>query len=153
MDEAKQDASKERGGLAVQLQQCPVGIAVAELLLALEGQVALEGADGLGVVPLEAVDDVGDVVGPLGRVLGVGQAHFVVRSRIGNFGRLVERRAREAAKGQGKEAGVCDGGARYDGGGSLAVIFWVGRLDHTRYFARVWCWVLKFRIQISVGDT
>jgi hypothetical protein len=54
-----------------QFQQGAVGIAVSKLLLALLAQVALEMADSLGVVPLEAVDDACDVLGPLGRVFAV----------------------------------------------------------------------------------
>lgn len=46
-----------------QLQQCSVRIAVAELLVTLLLEVGFEGADGLGVVALEAVDHRCDVVG------------------------------------------------------------------------------------------
>lgn len=69
-------------GNHIQLQQRPVGVGVAVLLLALLLQVALEGTDGFGVVALEAVDDVGDVVGPLGRV-------FAVHLAGGRRGRLL----------------------------------------------------------------
>lgn len=63
--------------VSLQLQQCPVGIAVAEPLLALCCEVLLECANGFGVVPLEAIDDVGDEVGPLGRVLAVGKTRHL----------------------------------------------------------------------------
>lgn len=54
-----------------QLEQCAVGVAVGVLLLALLGQVRLEGGYGFRVVALKTVDDVGDVLRPLGRVFAV----------------------------------------------------------------------------------
>src|SRR4051812_37452303 len=59
------------GGENPQLQQSPVGVAVAKLLLALLAQVLLQGADGLGVVSLKTVDYGGDVLRPLRRVLAI----------------------------------------------------------------------------------
>lgn len=58
-------------GVNSQLQQRPVRVAVAVLLLALLSQVRLQRPDGLGVVPLEAIDDADDVLGPLGGVFAV----------------------------------------------------------------------------------
>lgn len=49
----------------LQLQQCPVGIAVREPVLALLCQVRLQAADGLGVVTLETIDDGRDLLRPL----------------------------------------------------------------------------------------
>ena len=56
-----------------QFQKRPVSVAVAELLLALLAKVSFQGTDSLRVVPLEAVDNGGDVIGPLGGVFAV---HF-----------------------------------------------------------------------------
>ena len=54
-----------------QFQQRAVGVAVGIFLVALLLEVVLQGADGLGVVSLEAADDVGDVLRTLGRILAV----------------------------------------------------------------------------------
>lgn len=54
-----------------QFQQRAVGIAVGIFLVALLLEVVLQGADGLGVVALEAADDVGDILRSLGRIFAV----------------------------------------------------------------------------------
>lgn len=59
------------GGVDSQLEQCSVGIGVANLLFALLLEIGLEGTDSLGIVALEAVDNVGNVIGPLGRIFTV----------------------------------------------------------------------------------
>jgi hypothetical protein len=64
---------KREEKIHVQLQQRPVGVAVTKFLLALLLHVALEGACCLGIVPLEAADDVPDVVRPL---CGILASHF-----------------------------------------------------------------------------
>lgn len=56
-------------GVYVQLQQRPVGVAVAKFLLALLLHVALEGARRLGIVPLKTADNVPDIVRPLWGIL------------------------------------------------------------------------------------
>lgn len=61
----------ERKRRYVQLQQCAIGIRIAVLLFALLLQISLKGTDSLRVVALEAVDNVSDVVGPLGGVFAV----------------------------------------------------------------------------------
>ena len=84
-----------------QLQQRPVRIGVAVLLVALLLQIRLERAHSLGIVPLKAIDDAGDVVGPLRRIFAV---HFVGLGgcRFGDSrGRVTEG-----------EVDVGDGGAR-----------------------------------------
>lgn len=66
----------------IQLKQHPVRVAIGEPLLALLLEVSLEGAYSLGVVSLEAINDLDDLLGPLlgvfdgahgGRVLGYGE--------------------------------------------------------------------------------
>lgn len=64
-----------------QLQQCPVGIAVTVLVLALLLKVGLKSADSLRIVALEAVDNVDNVVGPLGRVFAVHGRGCDMRSK------------------------------------------------------------------------
>ena len=54
-----------------QFQQCAVGVAVGIFLVALLLEVVLQGADSLGVVALEAADDVGDILRSLGRIFAV----------------------------------------------------------------------------------
>lgn len=73
-----------------QLQQCSIGIGVAKLLLALLLKICFKSTDSLGVVPLKAIDDVGDVVGPLGRVLAVH--HVGARGVNGEEVRVCSRR-------------------------------------------------------------
>jgi len=60
-------------GRCIQLQERPVCVGVAELLLALLLQVLLQRAGRFGVVPLQAVDDVPDELGPF---LGVFAVHL-----------------------------------------------------------------------------
>ena len=60
-----------------QLEQRPVGVAVTELLLALLVEVGLEDLGGLGVVPLEPVDYVADLLRPLLGVFAVHGGQFV----------------------------------------------------------------------------
>src|SRR5688572_28018519 len=71
MRKNKEEYVAERKWRNSQLQQRPVRVAVAVLLLALLRQVRLQRPDGLGVVPLEAIDDADDVVGPLRGVFAV----------------------------------------------------------------------------------
>lgn len=88
-----------------QLQQCPVGAAVSVLLLALLLEVALESTNSLRVVTLKAVDNVGDVVGPLGRVFAVHGVGFLgyIRDVRGDVG------GRFAMVGQRKDFdGLCE---------------------------------------------
>lgn len=58
-------------GRYLQLQQCPVGVAVGEFLLTLLLEVGLEDLSGLGVVPLETSYDVADLLRPFDGVLAV----------------------------------------------------------------------------------
>jgi hypothetical protein len=58
----------------VQLQQGEVGVAVVRLVLALLHNIVLEDARGLGVVTVEAIEDLLYVVWPLGRKV-VGCSH------------------------------------------------------------------------------
>ncbi len=51
----------------LQLQQGKVGVAIVGPLFALLGDIVLKHGRGLGVVPVEAVEDGIDVVGPVGR--------------------------------------------------------------------------------------
>ncbi len=51
----------------LQLQQRKVGVAIVGPLFALLGDIVLKHGRGLGVVPVEAVEDGIDVVGPVGR--------------------------------------------------------------------------------------
>src|SRR5690242_15018013 len=60
-----------------QLEQRPVGIAVAELLLTLLLQVGLEDLGSLRVVPLETADYVADLLGPFLGVFAVHGGRFV----------------------------------------------------------------------------
>ena len=53
----------------VQLQEGQVGVAVIGLVLALLGDIFLEGRGDLGVVSVEAVEDGLDVFRPVGRVV------------------------------------------------------------------------------------
>jgi hypothetical protein len=53
----------------VQFQEGKVAIAVIGLVLALLGDIFLEGRGGLGVVSVEAVEDGLDVFRPVGRVV------------------------------------------------------------------------------------
>jgi len=72
----------------LQLEKCPVRIAVAKLVLTLVRQVILQDCHCLGIVPFEPVDDGADIVGPLG---GIFADHFLglysrrVRSRRGSL--------------------------------------------------------------------
>lgn len=58
----------------VQLQQREVGVAVVRLVLALLHDIVLEDGRGFGVVPVEAVEDLLDVLRPFRRVIE-GGAH------------------------------------------------------------------------------
>lgn len=60
------------GGADSQLQERPVGVAITEFLLALLLKVGLEDLGCLGVVPLEPVNDVPDLLGSLLGVFAVG---------------------------------------------------------------------------------
>jgi hypothetical protein len=53
----------------VQFQEGKVAVAVIGLVLALLGDIFLEGRGGLGVVSVEAVEDGLDVFRPVGRVV------------------------------------------------------------------------------------
>lgn len=57
----------EKGRCDVQLEEGEVGVAVVGLAFALLHDIVLEGARSLGVVPVEAVEDLLDVVRPLRR--------------------------------------------------------------------------------------
>lgn len=73
----------------VQLQEGEVGVAVVRLALALLHDIVLEGARRLGVVAVEAIEDLLDVIRPFWREVE-GGAHFgllVMRS-------LCERRVK-----------------------------------------------------------
>lgn len=60
---------KEKNIVDVQLQEGKVAIAVIGLVLALLGDIFLEGRGDLGVVSVEAVEDGLDVFRPVGRVV------------------------------------------------------------------------------------
>lgn len=81
-----------------QLQERAVGVAIAELLLALLGKVGLEHFGSLGVVALQSADDAANLVGPLDGVLAVhveGAGHFWYLSKRGGIGRRGVLRLRE----------------------------------------------------------
>jgi hypothetical protein len=59
----------ENGMANVQLQECQVGIAVICLVLTLLHDIVLEYGGRLGVVPVEAIEDLINVLGPVGRVV------------------------------------------------------------------------------------
>lgn len=63
-------------GKHVQFEEGEIGVAVVCLRLALLHHVVLEDGRGLGVVAVEAIEDLVDVLGPLGREVK-GGAHGV----------------------------------------------------------------------------
>ena len=75
-------------GVDIQLKQRAVGVAVAELLLTLLGEVGFESASGFGVVTLETGDDGADEVGALLGILAVHDGQKVglgCRLRVGGY--------------------------------------------------------------------
>ena len=69
--------NSSEGGVNVQLQQGQVRVAVVRLVLALLHDIVLEGASGLRVVSVEAIEDDLDVLWPFRRKVECG-AHGCV---------------------------------------------------------------------------
>lgn len=101
----------ENEGRDLQLQQRPVGVAVAELLLTLLLQVGLEHVGGLRVVALEPVDDVADLLWPLLGVFAVhgGRELCVVSAGLREENSQLGALARTLARHKNRD----DGGARF----------------------------------------